>query len=59
MKETESIDVWDDNMGWDDVNTDSEELWFEDDFDTYSCGCCKCCGCMCWMNDEDQELLKQ
>ena len=53
MKETESIDVWDDNMGWDDVDTDSEELWFEDDFDTYSCGCCKCCGCMCWMNDED------
>ena len=57
--ETESIDIWDDGMGWDDIGVDyeeDEEYWNDD---RYSCGCCRCCGCMCWMDDEDEDYADE
>ena len=45
LNEPETIDVWDDYMGWDDIKVD-----YEDD-DRYPCGCCTCCGCSCWIDE--------
>ena len=58
MTEPQSIDVWDDNMGWNDVEVgheEDEEDWNYWNDDRYSCGCCRCCGCDCWIDYDEEE----
>jgi len=41
--------------GWEPYNDEEEsedDDWFDD---TYDCGCCTCCGCMCGLDDEEED----
>jgi len=57
LTEPQSIDVWDDGMGWDDIKDEDYDIEDEDYNydDRYSRGCCRCCGCMCWMDEDEEE----
>lgn len=57
MTEPQSIDVWDDNMGWSDIEDEDyniEDYWMEE-LGLYSCGCCTCCGCTCMTYEDEEE----